>query len=297
PTVVMDAGIATRKNLEVLREEGFHYIGVSRTRPKGPLAGDLDVIREREGAVLVRGKTIESEGEVLLYCESAGRARKEESMKGLFQRRFEEGLGAINGSLGKKRGGKDYQKVLERLGKLKGKYPGVSRFYDIEADHENEIATAIRWTIRDQAALDFRFSGAYVLRTDRKDLKEKELWTLYNTLTHIEGAFQSLKSELGLRPVFHRVSRRIEGHLFITVLAYHLLAFIERKLRKNGIHRCWESIRTLMATKVRITVSLTNDRGERIHIRQTTEPEPFHKQIFSALELPAKPLKTTRVKM
>lgn len=297
PTVVMDAGIATNKNLEIVREEGFHYICVSRTRPKEPLSEDLEVIREREGSVLVRGKTIESEGEVLLYCESAGRARKEESMKGLFQKRFEEGLSAIADSLAKKRGVKDYQKVLERLGKLKGKYPSVSRFYDIEVDHENEIATAIRWTIRDQAALDFRFSGAYLLRTDRKDLKEKELWTLYNSLTHIEGAFRSLKSELGLRPVFHRVSRRIEGHLFITVLAYHLLAFIERKLRKNGIRQCWENIRMLMATQVRITVSLNNDAGERIHIRQTTEPEPFHKQIFSALELPAKPLKTTKMKM
>jgi transposase len=297
PTVVMDAGIATNKNLEILGEEGFHYICVSRARPKEPVADELEVIREHEGSVLVRGRTIESEGETLLYCESEGRARKEESMKALFQKRFEEGLSAIADSLVKKRGVKDYQKVLERLGKLKGKYPSVSRFYDIQVDQENEIATAIRWSIQDQAALDFRFSGAYLLRTDRKDLKEKELWTLYNTLTHIEGAFRSLKSELGLRPVFHRVSRRIEGHLFITVLAYHLLAVIERKLRKNGVRQCWESIRTLMATQVRVTVSLSNYKGERIHIRQTTEPEPFHKQIFGALELPAKSLKTTRVKM
>lgn len=297
PTVVMDAGIATEKNLRVLREEKFHYIGVSRVRPKEPPADDLEVIREREGCVLVRGKAVESEGETLLYCESAGRSRKEESMKALFQKRFEEGLSAIADSLTKKRGVKDYQKVLERLGKLKGKYPSISRFYDIEVDQENEIATAIRWSIRDQAALDFRFSGAYLLRTDRKDLKEKELWTLYNTLTRVEGAFRSLKSELGLRPVFHRVSRRIEGHLFITVLAYHLLAFIERALRRNGVHQSWETIRMLMATQVRITVSMTNDEGERIHIRQTTEPEPFHKQIFSALGLPAKPLKTIKVKM
>ena len=297
PTVVMDAGIATEKNLEVLREEGFHYIGVSRTRPMEPLADDLEVIKERDGCVLVRGKTIESEAETLLYCESAGRALKEGSMKALFQKRFEEGLSAIGDSLTKKRGVKDYQKVLERLGKLKGKYPSISRFYDVEVDQENGIATAIRWSIRDQAALDFRFSGAYLLRTDRKDLKEKELWTLYTTLTHVEGAFRSLKSELGLRPVFHRVSRRIEGHLFITVLAYHLLAFIERTLRRNGVHQRWETIRMLMATQVRITVSVTNDEGERIHIRQTTEPEPFHKQIFSALGLPAKPLETTKVKM
>lgn len=295
PTVVMDAGIATKENLEVLRHEGFHYICVSRTRPKEPLAEDLEVIKERNGSVLVRGKKIEAGGEILLYCESTGRGRKEESMKGLFQKRFEEGLQAIADSLNKKRGVKDYEKVLERMGKLKGKYSSISRFYEIEVDQEKDLATGLRWNIQDQAALDFRFSGAYQLRTDRKDLSEKELWTLYTTLTHVEGAFRSLKSELGLRPVFHRVDRRIEGHIFITVLAYHLLAIIERKLREKGVHQCWEKVRNLMATQVRITVSLTNDKGDRIHIRQTTEPEPYHQKILKALGLPLKPLKPKRV--
>jgi transposase len=294
PTVVMDAGIATEGNLEVLRQEGFHYICVSRTRPKESLGEDLEVIKEQKGSVLVRGKKIEAAGEILLYCESAGRRRKEESMKGLFQKRFEEGLQAIADSLNKKRGVKVYEKVMERLGKLKGKYSSISRFYEIEVDQEKDLATGLRWSIQDQAALDFRFSGAYQLRTDRRDLSEKELWTLYTTLTHVEGAFRSLKSELGLRPVFHRVDRRIEAHLFITVLAYHLLAVIERKLREKGLHQSWEKVRNLMATQVRITVSLTNDKGERIHIRQTTEPEPYHQKILKALGLPLKPLKPKR---
>jgi transposase len=295
PTVVMDAGIATEENLEVLRQEGFHYICVSRTRPKESVGEDLEVIKERKGFVLVRGKKIEAAGEILLYCESAGRKRKEESMKGLFQKRFEEGLQAIADSLDKKRGVKAYEKVMERLGKLKGKYSSISRYYEIKVDQEKDLATGLRWSIQDQAALDFRFSGAYQLRTDRRDLGEKELWTLYTTLTHVEGAFRCLKSELGLRPVFHRVDRRIEGHLFITVLAYHLLAVIERKLREKGIHQSWEKVRALMATQVRITVSLTNDKGERIHIRQTTEPEPYHQKTLKALGLPLKPLKPKRV--
>ncbi|MBW2146941.1 MAG: hypothetical protein JRI22_07965, partial [Deltaproteobacteria bacterium] len=60
------------------------------------------------------------------------------------------------------------------------------------------------------------------------------------------------------------------------VLAYHLLASIQRDLKNKGISHRWSTIRTQLATHMRTTVSLTNDQGERIHIRQTTDPEPFH---------------------
>lgn len=217
-------------------------------------------------------------------------------MKTLFQKRFKEGLQAISESLTKKRGIKEYAKVLQRIGRLGQKFPSISQFYQVEVEQEDEIATAIKWSVKEEDKLNFRFSGAYLIRSDRADLDEKELWSLYMMLTQVEDAFRSLKSHLGLRPVYHRADRRMEGHLFITVLAYHLLATIQRELKKQGMNHGWNTIRTLMATQTRVTASITNDNGERIHIRQTTDPEPFHYDIYQALGLHPKPLRARHIR-
>jgi len=116
-------------------------------------------------------------------------------------------------------------------------------------------------------------------------------------LGQVEDAFRALKSEPGLRPVYHRLDRRLEGHLFITVPAYHLLAAMQRRLQEHGINYRRETIRTRLATQMRVTVALTNDQGERLYLRQTTDPEPFHLEVYRALGLPPKPLKTKKIKV
>jgi transposase len=293
PTVVMDAGVATAENLALIREREMDYVCVSRSRPREVPQGERTVLKNDSSAT-VCGIRLEREGEVFLYCESTGRAAKEESMKSTFQKRFEGGLQAISDSLKKKRGIKSYDKVLERVGRLREKYPSISRFYEITVEREQDLVISLTWSLQDEQQLALRFSGAYFIRSSRKDLDEVKLWSLYNTLTMVEDSFRSLKSELGLRPSYHRVDRRLEGHFFITVCAYHLLATIQRELKKHQIIHRWETIRTLMATQCRATVSMTNSEGDRIHIRQTTEAEPFHQGVYRALGLPLKPLKPTK---
>jgi transposase len=142
--------------------------------------------------------------------------------------------------------------------------------------------------------MEARFSGSYYIRSSRTDLDEGDLWHLYMMLTQVEESFRCLKAELGMRPVYHHKDRRMEGHIFITVLAYHLLASIQRELKHKGISYRWETIRTQLSNQTRVTTSLTNERGQRIHVRQTTDPEPFHFEIYSALGLPVRPLKARR---
>ena len=156
--------------------------------------------------------------------------------------------------------------------------------------------TRLEWSIDEQKELEARFSGFYYIRSSRTDLDEKELWSLYMMLTQMEESFRCLKSELGLRPVRHHKDPRMEGHIFISVLAYHLLAGIQRELRQKGISYRWETIRNRLSTHTRVTASLTNNKGERIHIRQTTDPEPFHFEIYRALRLPVNPLRTRRAR-
>jgi transposase len=90
--------------------------------------------------------------------------------------------------------------------------------------------------------------SSYYIRSSRPDLDEKELWSLYMMLNRVESSFRSLKSELGLRPIHHRKDRRQAGHFFISVLAYHLLASIQRCLMEKGISYRWETIRKRMAS-------------------------------------------------
>lgn len=296
PTVVVDAGIGTADNLKLVRGEGFHYITVSRTRPTQIPSEGLVVIRSEKDST-VKAKRLDREGEVILYCESSARARKGGEMKARFQQRFEAGLEAIAASLSKKRGHKGYGKVMERMGRLREHYPTIARFYDVRVQEEKGKATGIEWSIDDEKELEARFSGSYYIRSSRTDLDEKGLWSLYMMLSQVEESFRCLKSELGLRPVYHRKDPRQEGHLFITVLAYHLLATIQGELKSKGISHRWSTLRTRLSTHMRATASVTNDKGERMYLRQTGDPEPFHLEIYHALGLPAKPLKTKRMKM
>ena len=91
-----------------------------------------------------------------------------------------------------------------------------------------------------------------------------------STVTDIEATFKSLKSELGLRPIWHQIDRRIAAHLLITVLAYHAVHLIRTRLAARGIHKCWTSIRESMQTWVRITTRLRQTDGTLIVNRQDT---------------------------
>jgi transposase len=293
PTVVIDAGIATAKNIELIRSRGMEYVCVSRSRPRQSPEGERTLIKTGPGGT-VQGIRMEKDGEILLYCESTGRSAKEQGIRDRFQKRFEEGLTSIAASLSKRGGVKNYDKVLERVGRLRERCASVAQFYEVVVERSEDIATALTWRIQNEEGLRARFRGGYLIRSSRKDLDEKGLWSLYTTLTLVEESFRSLKSDLGLRPMYHRKDRRLEGHLFISVCAYHLLATIQRQLRKEGIVHSWEIIRMRMASQCRVTASITNDKEQRFHIRQTTEPESFHREVYRALGMHPKPLKSKK---
>ena len=289
PTVVMDAGIATEENLEMIRQKGLDYICVDRRKVKEIPSGEEKVVHEDDYGT-VTAVRVEEPDEVFLYCNSTGRAKKEEAIKNRFQLRLEEDLEKIKQGLKRKGGIKRYSKVLERIGRVKEKYSSVSQFYEITVKEENGKAVDVCWKIKNEDKFQLRFSGTYKLRSSRTDLSDKELWDIYNLLSNIEASFRSLKHELSLRPIYHRIDRRIRGHIFITVLAYHLLCVVQRKLRERGISHSWDRIRKHLSSLIRVTTTMVNKKGKTIHLRQTTELEPFHLEVYNALELPLRPL-------
>ena len=245
------------------------------------------------------GKVLNQESdEIELYCHSTGKEKKEEAIKTAFMQRFEDELKKANESISKKSGIKCYDKVVERIGRLKERFKRIAYRYAIEIkkDDKTNKAESINWHQKETKEKKY---GVYCLRTNIKDGKEQEIWDIYNMLTDIEDAFCSMKSELGLRPVYHQkqarlVEARVDGHLFITVLAYHILHTIRFKLRQKKICYDWKTIRNLLSTHVRITTSMKTKGGKMIHIRKSCQAEPFHKQIYNALNLPSQPGKTIK---
>jgi transposase len=120
-----------------------------------------------------------------------------------------------------------------------------------------------------------KLDGNYLLKTNRKGLKQAEIWNLYVMLTRIENAFRDLKSYLGLRPNYHQKEQRVDGHIFISILAYHLLRSIEHTLRQNGEHSRWATIRRLVSTHNYSTIQLPTTKGTVINVRKAGYRKQF----------------------
>ena len=296
-TVVLDAGIASEDNLKLLRSRGYDYVCVARNQPiaLSEINGDELITIKQDNTNKVEVALFQTEDEHILYCKSFAKGRKEAAIRSLLQERFEEGIHQIEASLSKKGGTKRYDKVLLRLGRLREKYASIAQYYQIEVTQKEGKATSVRWKFEKPDKAEQRFSGSYFLRTTRRELDEERLWSLYTTLTNVEDAFRTLKGELNLRPIYHHKELRTDAHLFITVLAYHLLNSIRVKLRQHGLYMRWGRVREFLSSHVRITTSLTTQEGNRIYIRNSSVPEPFHRAIYHALGLSHSPLPAKRI--
>jgi transposase len=132
--------------------------------------------------------------------------------------------------------------------------------------------------------------GNYLLKTNRKGLEQAEIWNLYVMLTRIENAFRDLKSYLGLRPNYHQKEQRVDGHIFISILAYHLLHSIEHTLRQKGDHSRWATIRRLVSTHNYSTIQLPTTKGTVINVRKPGIPEAVHIDVYNKLGIDYKNL-------
>lgn len=289
-TIVIDAGIATEDNLKELKEHGYHYICVSRCKPEQEETGGQIVIKDEPGHS-IKVKRLVKDNEVYLYCQSEAKQSKEKSMQGRWVQQFEEQLARVAQSIHKKGCTKNYQKVCERVGRLREKYPRISHYYDITVIEKDGLAVQMNWEYVKKQQADQAFSGNYYLRTDRADLNEKQIWDIYIMLKQLEDAFRSMKSEIGLRPIYHQKEERSDAHLFITVLAYHVLHSMQMTLTQSGITDNWQTMRLLLSTQTVCTIKMNTQSGTTLHLRTCSEPEPYHKKVYDALRLEYLPLR------
>lgn len=294
-TVVLDAGLATQANLDWLKSQAYHYIAVSREshKEKPDLEHGAVLVKDVQYDHVMAKRVIDSDTqEVRLYCHSEKRESKDSAIRSQFALRFETSLQTLHDGLTKKGTTRRYDKIIERIGRMKEKYARVAQDYNIEvkADDEKLNAIAIQWSRNNAAEQKDNNAGVYCLRTDIDTLSEQEIWNTYIMLTEVESSFKSMKSELGMRPVYHQKEERVTAHLFITLLAYHVVHTLRVQLKEKGFHLSWESIRNIMASQQRLTVSMPTKEGTQIHVRTTSRAEPIHQQLYDALGMKSDPI-------
>jgi len=290
--IIMDAGIATEANLAWLAEHGYRYLVVRRAGARQFDETQAVTINTAGGEPIRLQKEMGEDGkEVRLYCHSAGREAKETAMTARFMQGFEAGLQKIADGLLKPRAEKRHDKLLERIGRLKEKSRGASQHYTVAltTDESGKTVTALTWRKAEVAGTMATHPGVYCLRSNELSWDEEKLWRTYTMLTDLESVFRSLKSELGLRPVFHSKEVRSDGHLFITVLAYQCVQALRLNLKKAGINASWAQLRESLAVQRRVTTSLRRKDGRTIHVRKSTGAEPDLMAIYQALAISSTP--------
>jgi hypothetical protein len=224
----------------------------------------------------------------LLFAGASGKRQGTGTKKA---ERFEAELQKIAAGLAKQRGTKDAGKIRERIGRLKERYARAAQHYAIEfaTGKAGKKVTAITWSKNPKPGSAATHPGVYCLRTTLTEPDGAALWRIYSMLTTLESVFRSLKTDLGLRPVYHRMQRRVEGHLFISVLAYYAVHTLRQHLKAEGIGDSWETLRNTLSSQVRITATLQRRDGRTVHVRKASRPEPAQQRIHAALKLPANP--------
>jgi len=282
--VVMDRGIATEAQIAWLRDSGYRYLVVSRQRKREFDAEAAEPIATVSGQTLHLDRRVcERTGEVRLNCYSEERAQKERAMVERLCARYEADLARLAGSLSRPRARRKPEQVHERIGRLKAKHRRVARYYTLSVTVDHDRVEAVAFTRNPAPGSRADLPGVYCLRTNLMDWDAERLWKTYVTLTDLEAVFRCLKSELGLRPIHHRVPRRTEGHLFIAVVAYQLVQIVRTRLRERGHNESWTALRNRLASRCRVTATFRCADGRTLHLRKATAIEPHQKPIYHIL--------------
>jgi transposase len=160
----------------------------------------------------------------------------------------------------------------------------VARYYELAYDEQQRQLSSREDLERKQRAQSL--DGSYLLKSSRDDLSAEDIWRTYILLSRVESAFRAMKSPLCERPIFHHLQHRVDTHIFLCVLAYHLLVCIERAFLEQGIHTSWETLRKQLSTHQVVSVHLPTSDGRTLTIRRDTKPEQIHCDIYQVLRVP-----------
>ena len=294
-TVVIDRGMAFDENIAELKNRKLHYVVASRQPERDRWLADFEdtdgftpVLRQpsplnpaqKKSMIEVQTRTEDQQTYVL--CRSEQRITKDRAIRAKHEGRLLTDIHRLEKRIADGRL-VNAAKINQAIGRLKERYPRVARYYNLTYDEPKRALTAEFNS--DKHLHAERLDGCYLLKTSRKDLSGDELWRIYILLTRAENAFRDMKSPLAERPIWHHLERRTDTHIFLCVLAYHLLISIEKTLLDKGVHTSWATVRDTLKTHQICTVVLPTDDGACLRIRKAATPDPNVQQLYRQLDI------------
>jgi transposase len=233
---VLDRGIASKENLDFLRGRAQSFlVGTPRSR-LSEFEAELCTRDWQHVRPYVEVKTVRRDGQTFVLARSVQRRAKEKAIR----RRQLLGLhGDIRKLADAVSSGrlKNADKALERVGRLRERWPAASRFVFVEVnrDAQGRASSVIGRYDKGKLRAALARDGAYLLLSDKTEWSAQELWSTYIQLTRAEDAFRAMKSNLRLRPMWHQRSERITAHVLVCVLAYALWKALAHMLINAGL--------------------------------------------------------------
>jgi hypothetical protein len=297
PLIVIDAGIATESNLELLRAKGYKYVCVSRSKPHKDYETDTSnaiVIKDkRDNEIQLKYMDSKDSKDRWVYVKSSAKTKKEDSMLSRSLESFELEMSSVRSGISKKGGTKKADKVFERIGRIKERNKSAHKYYDIKVEVRDGVAVEVEYR-RKAIEAEVKQSGEYYLRTNYELASEVDIWNIYNTIREVESTFRCLKTDLRLRPVYHQEDRYTEAHLHLGLLAYQVVAPIRYMLKQSGIDYDWRNIVRIMNTQKIVSVSMKKKDNNDVIIRSCSRPNQEVLEIYRALKMNSMPIKTKK---
>lgn len=279
---VMDRGIPTEATLEQMRERNISYlVGTPKGRinkhEKQWLTLPWQQVRDS-----VQVKLYEHEQELYVLARSDGRQAKEIAMRRKRLVKLLRKLRAMRRSAPKR------DQILLRIGSAKKEAGRAFGFVKmtIPADGEPVTRTSFRFRVdRDKLRQAEQRDGHYLLRSNLTAENPAVLWTRYIQLTQIEAAFRTLKTDLGLRPIYHRLERRVEGHIFVAFLAYCLQVTLKNRLQIHAPGLSPTAVLEKLATVQLIDVWIPTHDDRWLVLPRYTQPSSELQILLEKLQL------------
>jgi transposase len=290
---VMDRGMVSGENIAWLNSTKRRYVvGTARAELKRwakPLADKTDwrQIGEDVEVKICRGP---DGRETFLLCRSASRMEKEKAMHERFSQRIEEGLQSLARRINKSKTPLERGELERQVGRLLERNSRAAARYSIAISEDDSVPAKLKlkWNTHSQwedwASLT---EGTYILRSNIHDWTDEELWKTYIQLSEAEAAFRIHKSDLCIRPIWHRKQDRIKAHILICFLAYALWKTLQKWQSRAGLG---DSPRTILTELSRIhsadiVLPLADGSKRELRLRCVVRPEREQQLLLERLGL------------
>lgn len=292
----MDRGIATADNINWLQDNGYKYLVVNREMHREfDFNHPCQVITSNSGEkVNIYREEVDIIGnikpyrEARLFCHSEARQDSEEKMNKKNRDGFEKGIAKLNDKIINSNKFSESQ-ISRQIGKMDHEFK-VSKHYKVEiivghvGNSKKTYAQKIICNYDPLPNSKMTHPGIYNLRTNDLSLSDTEIWEGFIKQNKVESLFRSLKSELGLRPIYHHTEERIEGHLFISALAYHFVNWLRKRMEINGLHKSWKSILEDLKPITLSKIITKSEKGTDIQW-VCNDLNDLQKQIYQAMKI------------